>query len=331
MTEHISIKGTVEKVSIDEILKHLNSDNIKDIIKNREISSVDRRKFEKILDYRIVYSDIKDHEYKFIAKKGTNYIEILLNVYRKHINSELEAFTLDLDKALFYIKDSKYNNLVLQLTMTEATPVKLEAVKYYEKDIEKYSKEEIKIRALKQVSIDKMEKELEELYRERMIRIENNKNLYNDLKNRSKDYYSSSSRSEEEKKEYKNIYKKTLGEVEVNKKNIIEIADKINILEKKKTLYTSGVYIFQPFSAIEIKSIPEDQGKNYESLENPTLPSTKKRIIRRKGGDLYDLEYLEIPETFSRSIESNFGRMKREIKKYSKKTSKNDILNRIRF
>lgn len=340
MSEPVLLRGTIDKDSIDEIIKLLLARNIKEIKGNRNIISHDRRKFEKYLDYQIVYSDNKDNIYKFVAKKDNTYVLFLINAYRHHINPELEVFTYDLEKAIFYKKDNIMRNLRLELTTAENTPEVLEGFKYNDSDIKKYTQEETKIKAQKKVTIDKINKELSELYKNRISSIEKNKNLYKDLKSHSKEFYtvSEAEKTKEQIDEYKEYYKNILGQIDENKKTVLELNAAIEILEKKKALYISEVFIFSPFSGLEIKSITSEEGKKYEELDKskPEAPAKKKIIpkptsIVKKGGELYDLEYLEIPETFSRSVESNFGKIKKEIKKQSKKTSKNELLSKYTF
>ncbi len=323
-------KRLLEPESIDEIIRVLESGKINAIDRNKKINRVDQKKFEMFYEYIIIHSEINENIHKFILNNGDKYLLMIINVNRKPINKSLEVFTEDVDRFKFYINYYTFSNEKLELTAAEINPSLNDYIKGNNKDIlenkEKKSQIDTKRKAVENI----FDEELDELYKQRITRIQLNKNLYNQLKEINKNYYEGSRKDEVE---YKEEYKRILERIKNIKEEILEISDIIELSERRLTLYKSGVFITYPFSGLEVKGIDKEIADSY--LEKPAISGVTKKgtkaVSKKQGGNIYDLEYLEIPETFSRSIESNFGKIKRDIKKKSKKTEKSKLLKQYNF
>lgn len=330
----IYIKAQIDKDSVDDIIKLLSENNLKSIKSSKKVISAQKKRFEPFYNHDFFYSKKEDQTYIFIGKKDDQYIQVIINLYRKNPETDFEVFTADVDKAKFYKDIYNFRLLKYDLLYPIETSEVKEETDHNKKSFDRYLNEENELKKVQDVVVKKIDTEMENLLKEKLRLISENKELYKSLKKGSEDFYSSGQK--EEISEYKELFQKTLKTIEDNKNKIIDLSNKINLLQKKITLYRSRVFITYNYSALEIRSLEKEEGEKYEVLqkkEKETAAVTKKMIVPKKklGGHLYDLEYLEIPETFSRSIEHKFEKIKKQVKKNVKKQDKSVVLSQYTF
>lgn len=165
-----------------------------------------------------------------------------------------------------------------------------------------------------------MQGEIDLLIKQRIELIEENKNSYKILKQNSKAFYANSIEKQKELNErYKLDYKKILNDIEENKKTILELNERLMILEKRKTLYLSGVYQYNSGAVLYITPISKEEYIKFKE-EN------KGKDIK-KGGFEYDLEYIDNISNGSEDESNNYySKIKKEIKKRSKKEDRKSLI-----
>jgi hypothetical protein len=251
-------------------------------------------------------------------KKDIN-ATITITHLSKHINPELEIFTLD-NK----MYKEAMNNYGYKLTLLINT--------YFDKDItsdeqkleqvkEKYYQYETEANRQKQLLIEKWNEQRERLYADRKSLISRNKELYDERKKLSKTFYSEEKETKL-KKEYIEEIRTSLQESETNKNSILEINRMIDVLDRKCNLYLSETYYYNPLSTLTIESISKEEATE---------------LLSKKGGKYknYDIEFIEGLQ--AESVEDNsvvkryYYNMKNNIKKLSKKGKTKSKTNRQVF
>jgi hypothetical protein len=358
-----SIEHDIDIESTDKLVQYLESGKIKNIQDSSKINKLDRKKFEPYKDYSLVRCYKNGKFMHCFYKKSDKYVHISLYNYQEYGNDQLETFTSELENIQVNKKENEFKRLKLEVNMTEKTKEYEREIDEATEAVKKIKKEEKKLIDKRTESEQSFEQKLNELYNKKMSYIQKNKNLYRSLKKIATDFHS---KPDEEKNhnKYSSDYKKILDEIQNNKDSVLELLDEISLLEKKSALYKTSTFVYNKASGLVISEIDKEQFKrikkevkksmgkkekeeeedeeehefddNSESTEasKKSKKSSKKGEVKsksdkkKKGGDLYDLEYvdMDIPEQFSVAVERNFDKIKRDIKKKSKVVSKNDLL-----
>jgi hypothetical protein len=250
--------------SIEEVVKCLESGTMKKIKNNTKVIALDQKKFEPYLDFTFVSAHKRDNILTTFYKKGDLILQFDLFIYRKNIAPEMEAFTKEVDKVNYYKKDSEYKKLLMELTVTKETTEYNYDLSTVNDTIKKYSDDEKKLIAQRKEVEEILNNKLKDIYNKRLNAIQENKQLYTELKKLSKDFYSSEKEKDEIKK-YNKQYKKALKKIQNNKETVIELMDKISTLEKKLALYTSATFIHFPLSGLTITNITTEDYEKWET------------------------------------------------------------------
>ncbi len=308
----------IEAISLSNLLLHLNENQMKTLFSNKNISNVIKTKLRSYSLAKIT-TITNNISYLLQDLKKDSYAQLTITNSSKHINPELEVFTLD-NK----IYKEAMNNYGYNLTLLKNT--------YFDKDItedeqklqqsrEQSYQQEIEIKQKKQALVNKWNEEREGLYAERKSLITRNKEIYDQRKILSNSFYELSKETRS-KKEYIEECRTLLQESEENKNSILEINQKIDVLDRKCNLYLSETYFYVPLSEITIQSISKEKAAE---------------LLSKKGGKYknYDIEFLEILDTDnyleSSSAKRYYHTLKNNIKKISKKDKTKSKTNRQLF
>jgi hypothetical protein len=325
------IQYKLEPTSLPIVLEYLNKNKLSSISSNTKIIKYD---LDKIIPYGTFSVDGKledDTKYTYYLHKKDYYK--VLEVYKipKHINRELEAFTLDYKKATYYKKQSLYNMVLLDKTRFDVdvtnTEDKIKA------NLKKYSNTEAELEGKKAVLENKWNTERDSLYDQKNKLIHANKDLYRSRLKISKEFYERSKEQQlETRAKFLENYRINLTNYSTNRDSIVELNDQIELLEKKAGLYISETFFYYPTSILIIKSLDKD-------IYNTLVKDSKKvgggsdieNMISSKKKVEYELEYLDLDnlEDQSNSMSSYYRNIKERIKKVSKKNK--DINNKELF
>ncbi len=354
-SEDVSFKEKKYNISleaIDKILELFTLNKIGQIKNHVGIPKLDQKKFDNYTDFTVVFTTAQDNVHTFYCKNNNQYLVFIFYLYQKNIDPIFDLFTKNLNDTANVIKKNNYNKTIYFLTLADIEQKRYkEDLKKMEDLTQRSTSKELQVQQKKKQVEDYFNEKMNTLFNKRSTLIDENKTLYKKIKqlstlnekvakndekeNSNSDSENSNSNNEkensnsektEQKKEksqdrkYMEEIRELLQNIEKNKNEIIETMKQISILEKLINLYKSETFLYNTTSGLVVREATKEEK---EELQNKTKV--------KKGGELYDLEYLELPETFSWSVESTYGKMKREIKKKSKKEAKSILLSKYKI
>ena len=299
---------TIETKSLSNLLLHLNTNQLKQVFSDKTISNEIKTKLRIYSNATI--SPISNILYLLQDSKKDITAQISISESSKHINSELEVFTLEHATYKDVINDYQYRLTLLKDTNFDKDIIQDEQKLQLSK--EQSRQQEVILKQKKQLLIDKWNEERASLYADRKSLINRNKELYDQRKTLSNSFYALNEETEEtrSKKEYIEECRKLLQESEVNKNSILEINKNIDVLDRKCNLYISETYFYNPLFKIMIQSISKEEASE---------------LLSKKGGRSknYNVEFIEGNNTElslgDDSVKRYYYTMKNNIKKISKK------------
>jgi hypothetical protein len=314
----------LEKASLPIVLEHFNKNKLKGLTTSTKIIKYD---LDKLTPYSAFSVDGKlEDELKYtyyIHSKGYYKIVELYKIPR-HINADLEAFTLDYKKANIYKKQSLYNLALLEKTRFDLDVTTTETK--IKDNIKKYTTTESELEAKKAVLEKQWTAELKALYDQKSKLIHENKELYQARLKLSKEFYEQSKETQiDSRSTFLDSYRENLENYGANRDTILELNGQIELLEKKVGLYISETFFYYPTSILIITSTHKE---DYEvMLESATkvggsLENSDDGEVKKKNVD-YQLEYLDLDNLEDRSekMTSQYKNIKERIKKISKKST----------
>jgi hypothetical protein len=292
---------TIESESLLHLLQHLNNNMMDTLSTDDSIS----KNIQTILsDYSTFQVTVLELNRVYLLQDSKHDIILEITQESKHINPELEIFT-STDKlnkeALQY---NKY-----QLSLIDNTNFNQNVTKRAQqiKKIIDQSVENQKIlQQQKEEILEKWNKERTKLYSDRKLLINRNKELFKERQLLSKDFYSSDKETRS-KTDFIEKYRNILKENEQNKESVLDINKKIDLLDRKATLYLSETFFYNPPSSITIRTTTKEESQVY---------------LQKKGGkSRYDVDFLEGDSfTEGSSIQSYYEKLKKDIKKMNKRS-----------
>jgi hypothetical protein len=328
----------LEQASLPIVLDHFNKNKLKSISISTKIIKYD---LDKLTPYSAFIVDGKledDNKYTYYIHNKDYYKKIEIYKIFRHVNTDLEAFTLDYKKANVYKKQSLYNMAVLEKTRFDLDVSKTESK--IKENIKKYTSIETDLEGKKAVLEGKWKAELKALYDQKSKLIHSNKDLYQARIKLSKSFYEESKEKQMEGRiDFLDSYRENLVVYTSNRNKIIELDGEINLLERKAGLYISETFYYYPTSILIITSIDRE---NYNTmLESSTkvggfveeseleeleeLDDSKKVPLHneKKKNINYELEYLDLDnlEDCSESMNSDYRNIKERIKRITKKST----------
>ena len=326
------IQYKLEPTSLPIVLEYLNKNKLSSISSNTKIIKYD---LDKIIPYGAFSVDGKledDNKYTYYLHKKDYYKVVEVYKITRHINTELEAFTLDYKKATHYKKQSLYNMALLDKTRFDVDVTSTED--RIKANLKKYSDTEAELEGKKAVLENKWANERNSLYDQKNKLIHANKQLYQSRLKLSKEFYEMSKEQQlENRPRFLEDYRMNLKNYTTNRDNVVELNDQIELLETKAGLYISETFFYYPTSILIIKSLDKE---TYNSAVKDSKKvgggdSDIENTIGSKKKVEYELEYLDIDnlEDQSNSMSSYYRNIKERIKKVSKKNK--DINNKELF
>jgi hypothetical protein len=325
------IQYRLEPTSLPIVLEYLNKNKLSSISSNTKIIKYD---LDKITPYSTFSVDGKledSTKYTYYLHKKDYYKVVEVYKIPKHINTELEAFTLDYKKATHYKKQSLYNMALLDKTRFDINVIDTE--NKIKANLKKYSDTEAELEGKKAVLENKWNAERDSLYDQKNKLIHANKDLYRSRLKISQEFYGRSKEQQlETRANFLEDYKTNLNSYSKNRDSVVELNDQIELLETKAGLYISETFFYYPTSILIIKSLDK------ETYNSAVKDSTKvggnidiENTIGSKKKVEYELEYLDLDnlEDQSNSMSSYYRNIKERIKKVSKKNK--DINNKELF
>ncbi len=328
----------LEKLSLPTVLDHFDKNKLKSLSTNTKIIKYDLDKLTPYATFKVDGKLEDDYKYTYYIH-GKDYYKVV-EIYKipRHINTDLEAFTLDYKKANVYKKQSLYNMALLEKTRFDldvsGTETKIK------ENIKKYTGIESDLEAKKAALENRWTAELKALYDKKSKLIQQNKELYQARLKLSKEFYEKSKEEQVASRAgFLDSYKENLENYTANRDLIIELNGQIELLEKKAGLYISETFFYYPTSILVIKSVGKDDynvilesankvGGFMEEDEESSRESKEDRkeyikdsIDRDKKKVDYELEYLDLDnlEDNSESMTSHYRNIKERIKKITKK------------
>lgn len=327
------IQYKLEPTSLPIILEYLNKNKLSSISSNTKIIKYD---LDKITPYSTFSVDGKledDEKYTYYLHKKDYYKVIEVYKIPRHINKDLEAFTLDYKKATYYKKQSLYNMVLLDKTRFDVDVTSTEdKIKV---NLKKYSDTEAELEGKKAVLENKWNAELKSLYDQKNKLIHANKELYQSRLKLSKEFYQQSKEQQlENRSDFLEKYRMNLNNYSTNRDSIVELNNQIELLETKAGLYISETFFYYPTSILIIKSLDKEIYNNLVKDSKKVgggIVSDSDSMISSKKKVEYELEYLDLDnlEDQSNSMSSYYRNIKERIKKVSKKNK--DINNKELF
>ena len=308
---------TIETKSLSNLLLHLNTNQLKQVFSDKTISNEIKTKLRIYSNATI--SPISNILYLLQDSKKEITAQISISESSKHINSELEVFTLEHVTYKDVINDYQYRLTLLKDTNFDKDIIQDEEKLQLSK--EQSRQQEVILKQKKQLLIDKWNEERASLYADRKSLINRNKELYDQRKTLSNSFYALNEETRS-KKEYIEECRKLLQESEVNKNSILEINKNIDVLDRKCNLYISETYFYNPLFKIMIQSISKEEASE---------------LLSKKGGRSknYNVEFIEGNNTElslgDDSVKRYYYTMKNNIKKISKKDKSKLKTNRQLF
>ena len=307
---------TIETKPLSNLLIHLNTNQMKLVFSDRTIPNNIKTKLRSYSNATV--TPISNTLYLLEDSNKDITAQLTISQTSKHVNPELEVFTLD-----HMAYKETMNNYEYRLTLLKNT--------YFDSDItqdekklqqsrEKSYQQDIELNQKKQVLIDKWNDERASLYSDRKGLIHRNKEIYDQRKTLSNSFYALSEETRS-KKEYIEECRTLLQESEENKNSILEINQNIDLLDRKCNLYLSETFFYYPLSEITIQQISKEQVAE---------------LLSKKGGKYknYDIEFIESLDTEpleDKSVKRYYYTMKNNIKKMSKKDKTKSKTNRQVF
>jgi hypothetical protein len=297
----------IESTSLSNLLLHLNENQMKMVFGNKNISNDILKKLRPYSSAKVI-TITNNKSYLLQDLKKDTIAQITISHLSNHINPELEVFTLEHRTYKEVMDNYQYNLTLLKNTYFDKDIVQDE--EKLQKSKQLYHEYDIKKKSEKKSLENKWNEERESLYSDRKSLIIRNKEIYDQRKTLSNSFYEldKSLSKNTTKKEYIEQCRILLQESEENKNSILEINQKIDVLDRKCNLYLSETFFYTPLSEITIKSITKEEAA---------------LLLSKKGGKYknYDIEFLEGLETEpleDKAIKRYYYTMKNNIKKVSK-------------
>ncbi len=329
----------LEKASLPIVLEHFNKNKLKTL---SSITKIIKYDLDKLTPYSAFSVDGKledDHKYTYYIHSKGYYKVVELYKIPRHINTDLEAFTLDYKKANLYKKQSLYNMALLEKTRFDLDVTTTETK--IKENIKKYTTTESDLEAKKAVLEKQWTNELKALYDKKSKLIHENKELYQARLKLSKQFYEQPKEAQTDgRAKFLEGYRENLEGYSANRDLILQLNEQIELLEKKAGLYISETFFYYPTSILIITSTNKDDYnvmlessnkvggfvEEREELEEKEMGENKKDEIKgsNKKKDVdYELEYLDLDnlEDNSESMNSHYRNIKERIKKISKKNT----------
>jgi hypothetical protein len=342
----------LEKASLPIVLDHLNKNKLKTLSSSTKIIKYDLDKLKPYSAFSVDGKLEDDRKYTYYIHSKSYYKVVELYKVPRHINTDLEAFTLDYKKANLYKRQSLYNMALLEKTRFDLDVTDTETK--IKENITKYTTTESELEAKKAVLEQQWNSELKALYDQKSKLIRENKELYQTRLKLSKEFYEQPKEGQiENRVKFLQSYRENLEGYSANRDLIVQINEQIELLEKKAGLYISETFFYYPTSILIITSTDKEKydamlgssvkvGGSMEDSED--LEEDKKEKVnggtikcqktfgteegvalqsnKKKNVD-YELEYLDLDnlEDIGESMNSNYRNIKERIKKISKKST----------
>jgi hypothetical protein len=315
----------LEMASLPIVLEHLNNNKLKTISSSTKIIKYD---LDKVTPYSAFIVDGKledDKKYTYYIHSKGYYKVVELYKIPRHINTDLEAFTLDYKKANLYKKQSLYNMALLEKTRFDLDVTATE--NKIKENIKKYTTIESDLEAKKAVLEQRWNAELKALYDQKSKLIHQNKELYQARLKISKVFYGQPKEAQlEHRVKFLESYREILEGYSANRDLIVQLNEDIELLEKKAGLYISETFFYYPTSILIIKSTDKE---NYDAMLGSSnkvggsLDDSEVKGGNKKKDVDYELEYLDLDnlEETGESMNSDYRNIKERIKKISKKST----------
>lgn len=307
---------TIETKPLSNLLLHLNTNQLKLAFSDKTIPNDIKTKIRPYSNATV--TPISNTLYLLQDSKKDIVAQLTISQTSKHVNPELEVFTLDQTAYKEAIDNYGYRLTLLQNTYFDKDITQDE--KKLQQSREQSYRQEMEIKQKKQALVDKWNEERTSLYADRKSLIHRNKEIYDERKTLSNSFYALSEETRS-KKEYIEKCRTMLKESEENKNSILEINQKIDLLDRKCNLYLSETFFYYPLSEIKIQSISKEEAAE---------------LLSKKGGKYnnYDIEFIEALDSEpleDKSVKRYYYTMKNNIKKMSKKDKTKSKTNRQLF
>lgn len=322
------IQYKLEMGSLPIVIDHLNKNKLKALSTTTKVIKYDLDKFVPYSAFKVDGKLEDEHKYTYFIHSKTYYKVVEIYKIPRHINGELEAFTLDYKKANNYKKQSLYNMSLLLNTRFDIDVTDTET--QLKANIKKYTDVEAQLDAKKTVLENKWTVEVKALYDKKSKLMHANKELYQARIKISKGYYETPKEKQlEDRAAFLESYRENLEKYNSNRDEIVQLNQDIELIEKKAGLYISETFFYYPTSILIITSIDKD-GYNSMVTESTKVggsleDSEEGEISTKKKNVDYELEYLDLDnleEDKSENMNSQYRHIKDKIKKITKKNNK---------
>jgi hypothetical protein len=110
------IQYNLESKTVPRILQYLSANNLKGIPNDTKIIKYDLNKFTAFSNFRVDQKKETDNKYTFLIHSADHYK--IMDIYKisKHVNPDLEAFTLEYKLANNYKRQHTYSLVLAQKT-----------------------------------------------------------------------------------------------------------------------------------------------------------------------------------------------------------------------
>jgi hypothetical protein len=318
------LQYNLESKTVPRILQYLSANDLKSISNDTKIIKYDLNKFTPFSNFRVVKKSETDNKYTFLIHSGNHYK--IMDIYKisKHINPELEAFTLEYKLANNYKRQHTYSLILAQKTNYDIDENEYRAE--LKDKIKKYTDDETALQTKKKELENKWIAEIKAYYDEKSALVNLNKDLYQRRLEVSNRYYSLPLEQKvKEKAQFMNEYRIILAQSTKNQERILEINKTVEILETKASLYISETFLYNPRSVLTITTVSKGDydsmlGLSGGSYIEDEYSSVTKELSGLNNKKEYRLEYLDIDDLEElESIASYYKEVKDKIKKLSKK------------
>ena len=305
----------LEALSLTNILKHLNTNTLKTVSANKGISQNDLINFTPYENFQVSGKFEDDIYYTYLITDDSNYVKLQLKKIIVNSDPDIVVFTTDdvdqnneKKRYTYKLQLLKTKNFEIDITQTERA---------IQNRITRYTRDEQSLIQKKQKIEEKWNEELTRLYEQKKTLILENKKLY-----------IQHLREEEipDRKEYIGKYHIELKKSDVNKNSILEINKQIDLLERKKNLYLSKLYYYDPTSLLIVTSLEKEE---YKELNKSSI----KLGGHYKNKVQYELEYLDL-DNLNEELDNNsyYKKLKTTLRNSSKKYktfSNKDIFQKV--
>jgi hypothetical protein len=305
----------LEVLSLESLLTHLNTNTLKTVSSNKGISPGD---LEHIAPYEnfVVTGKLEDKNYyTYFINDEHSYFKLELKKLDLVNEPDIVVFTKENDDIY---KEKKEQSYKLKLLLTENFDKDIMKKEHGIKNrITRFTKAEGSIQIKKQTTEEAWNSEILKLYEQKKALIIENKKLYKEHLEKPK----ISNRTE-----YIANYRINLKKAEKNKNIILEINKRIELLERKKNLYLSELYWYDPTSLLIITSLEPEE---YQTLNKTSIKLGGSSKIKVH----YELEYLDL-DNIEEQINTNnyYKTLKTNLKKgskHDKNSSNKDIFQKV--